>query len=87
MYGKLNIVADNGALAAVCGPKEVKAALAPWDRDTFKFTWPDTGDTDDLNLAVFTIGPDGHAQSLSLNWDGTTEFKRVEVKPAPEGPK
>ncbi len=87
VYGQINLVADNGALTAVCGPKGVKAALAPWDRDTFKFTWPDAGDTDDLNLAVFTIGPDGRAQSLALNWDGTTEFKRVAAKPAPEGPK
>ncbi len=28
------------------------------------------------------IGPDGRALSLSVGWDGGTEFKRVEDKPA-----
>jgi hypothetical protein len=82
VYGPIRIAADNKTLTAICGPKEVKATLAPWDRDTFKFTWPDASDTDEHNLAVFTIGPDGRAQSLSLNWDEGAEFKRVEAKPA-----
>jgi CubicO group peptidase (beta-lactamase class C family) len=81
-YGQIRIAAENKALTARCGPKEVKANLSPWDRDTFKFTWPDASDTDELNLAVFTIGPDGWAQNLSLNWDEGAEFKKVEAKPA-----
>jgi CubicO group peptidase (beta-lactamase class C family) len=81
VYGQLLVAVKDKALVATCGPQKVDATLKPWDRDTFKFTWPDTSDTDDLNLAVFTIGPDGRPQGLTLNWDGTTEFKRVEAKP------
>jgi CubicO group peptidase (beta-lactamase class C family) len=82
VYGQIRLAAPDKALTAVCGPKEVKAALTPWDRDTFKFSWPDAGDTDETTLAVFTIGPEGKAQSLFLNWDEGAKFKRVEAKPA-----
>jgi CubicO group peptidase (beta-lactamase class C family) len=82
VYGQIRIAAQENTLTAICGPKEVKAMLTPWDRDTFKFTWPDTSDTDELILAVFTIGLDGRAQSLSLNWDEGAEFKRLEAKSA-----
>ena len=43
-------------------------------------TWPA-----DFAAAVFTIGPDGRALSLSVDWDGGTEFKRVEDKPLLKG--
>jgi CubicO group peptidase (beta-lactamase class C family) len=82
VYGQIRIAAADKALTATCGPKEVKAQLSPWDRDTFRFSWPDASDTDELTLAVFTIGPEGQAQSLSLNWDEGARFKRVEAKPA-----
>jgi CubicO group peptidase (beta-lactamase class C family) len=82
VYGQVRIAADNKVLKAIWGPQAIKTDLAPVDRDTFKFSWPDSSDSDELNLAVFTIGPDGHAQSLSLNWDESgAEFKRLEAKP------
>jgi CubicO group peptidase (beta-lactamase class C family) len=82
VYGQITVAAAAKALTATCGPKEVEAQLSPWDRDTFKFSWPDASDTDELTLAVFTIGPEGKAQSFSLNWDEGAKFKRVEGKPA-----
>ncbi len=82
MYGQITVAAADKDLTAICGPKEVKAQLSPWDRDTFKFSWPDASDTDELTLAVFTIGPEGKAQSFSLNWDEGAKFKRTEAEPA-----
>lgn len=77
VYGTITITPEQDKLFMIMGPKQKKVRLQPWDRDTFSFSW-----LDDLDSAVFTIGPDGRAQSLFLDWDGGTEFKRVAAKPA-----
>ena len=58
------------------GVHRQKVFLQPFDRDSFTFTYGM-----DLDGARFAIGPDGRALSLSVDWDGDTEFKRVEEKP------
>lgn len=77
VYGRITITTEQDKLYLVLGLHQQKVLLQPLDRDSFTFTWPM-----DINTAVFAIGPDNRAQSLSVNWDGGTEFKRVEDKPA-----
>ena len=76
VYGPITITPEQDKLYLLIGVKKDKVLLQPFDRDTFTFTWPS-----DFAAAVFTIGPDGRAQSLSMDCDGGTEFKRLEEKP------
>ena len=76
VYGQVTITAEQDKLSMLLGVNQQKVLLQPFDRDSFTFTWPS-----DLEAAVFAIGPDGRAQSLSVGWDGGTEFKRMEEKP------
>jgi CubicO group peptidase (beta-lactamase class C family) len=76
VYGQFTIIPEQDKLYMVFGQNKHKVLLQPFDRDWFTFTW-----LNDLSSAVFTIGPDGWAQSMLVDWDGGTEFKRVEAKP------
>lgn len=79
VYGQITVTPEQDQLFATIGLNQKKVLLQPFDRDSFTFAWPFA---DDFTPAVFSIGPDGRALSLSLGWDGVTEFKRVEDKPA-----
>ena len=76
VYGRVSITAAPDKLSMLLGVRQQKVLLQPFDRDSFTFTYGM-----DLDGARFAIGPDGRAQSLSVDWDGGTEFKRVEGKP------
>jgi len=76
VYGQVTITAERDKLSMLLGVNQQKVWLQPFDRDSFNFTWPS-----ELDAAVFVIGPDGRALSLSVGWDGGTEFKRLEEKP------
>jgi CubicO group peptidase (beta-lactamase class C family) len=76
VYGQVTITAEQDKLFMLLGVNQQKVWLQPFDRDSFTFTWPM-----ELNAAVFAIGPDGRAMSLSMDCDGGTEFKRLEEKP------
>ena len=76
VYGQVTITAEPDKLSMLLGVNQQKVWLQPFDRDSFTFTL-----ATDLNAAVFAIGPDGRAMSLSVDWDGGTEFKRMEEKP------
>jgi CubicO group peptidase (beta-lactamase class C family) len=76
VYGQVTISAEKGKLSMLLGVNQQKVLLQPFDRDSFTFTWPL-----DLETAVFAIGPDDGAMSLSVDWDGGTEFKRLKKKP------
>jgi hypothetical protein len=78
VYGPITITPEQDKLYMVIGVKKQKVLLQPFDRDIFSFTWPA-----DFTAAAFTIGPDGRAQSLSVDCDGGTKFERLEAKPAP----
>jgi CubicO group peptidase (beta-lactamase class C family) len=77
VYGPLAVTADQDTLAGSLGPKKVKVLLRPWDRDTFIYTLPEVDQGKEPGGASFRIGLDGRAQSLFLEVDGVTEFKRV----------
>jgi len=77
VYGQVTITPEKDQLYMVVGPNKRKVLLQPFDRDSFSMDWPA-----DFAAAVFSLGPDGRALSLSVGWDGGTEFKRVEDKPA-----
>ena len=76
VYGRITVTPEQDKLYMVLGLHKQKVLLQPFDRDSFTFNWPDEAIT-----TVFTIGPDNRAQSFSVDWDGGTEFKRVEDKP------
>jgi len=76
VYGQVTISAEKGKLSMLLGVNQQKVLLQPFDRDSFTFTWPL-----DLETAVFAIGPDDGAMSLSVDWDGGNEFKRLKKKP------
>jgi CubicO group peptidase (beta-lactamase class C family) len=76
VYGQVTITAEQDKLSVLLGVNQQKVWLQPFDRDSFTFTWPM-----DSDAAVFVIGPDGRAMSLSMDWDGGAEFKRLEAKP------
>jgi CubicO group peptidase (beta-lactamase class C family) len=76
VYGQITITAEQDKLSMLLGMHRHKVWLHPFDRDSFTFTWPL-----DLEVAVFTIGPDGRALRLSLDLDGVAEFERVGEKP------
>jgi CubicO group peptidase (beta-lactamase class C family) len=78
IYSRITITPEHDKLFMVIEQKKQKVLLNPFDRDSFTFTWALEPGT-----AVFTIGPNNQAQSLSIDWDGGTEFKRGEEKPAP----
>lgn len=77
VYGQVTITPEQDQLFMIVGLNQKKVLLQPFDRDAFSFNWPE-----DFTPAVFTIGPDGRALRLSVGWDGGTEFKRLEDKPA-----
>lgn len=88
VYGKAIVAAHQDSLLVTMGPKHMKLSLRPWDRDIFQFYfppyWQDKGDSTDLSLAAFRIGPDGRAQSMTVNWEGgPEEFTRLEEKASP----
>jgi len=76
VYGQVTITAEQDKLFMLLAVNQQKVWLQPFDRDSFTFTWPT-----DLAAAVFAIGPDGRAMSLSMDCDGGKEFKRIEEKP------
>ncbi|MHB9075786.1 MAG: serine hydrolase [Desulfobaccales bacterium] len=77
VYGQITVTPEQDQLFIAVGLNQKKVLLQPFDRDAFSFDWPE-----DFTPAVFTIGPDGRALRLSVGWDGITEFKRIEEKPA-----
>ncbi len=79
-YSNLAISLGKDFLVATLGPKKCRAVLRPWDRDTFLFYFPDIAKGEEQELASFKTGPDGRPQSLFLEWDGGTEFKRLAEK-------
>ena len=76
VYGRVTITKEQDTLSMLLGEPQQKVLLLPFDRDSFTFTYGM-----DLAGARFAIGPDGRAMSLSVDWDGGTEFTRVEEKP------
>ena len=78
VYGQITVTPEQDKLFMVLGVHKQKVLLQPFDRDSFTFTCALEPDS-----AVFTVGADNQAQSLSVDWDGGTIFKRVEEKPAP----
>jgi hypothetical protein len=76
----MTVAAEKDRLSATLGPKQVRMVLQPWTRDGFLCSYSESSDSADVVGAVFKIGSDGKAQSLRLEWDGGTEFKRQEGK-------
>jgi CubicO group peptidase (beta-lactamase class C family) len=76
VYGRVTLAPKQDKLYLVIAQNKEKVLMQPFDRDNFTFTWPL-----DLTRAAFTIGPDNQAQSLWVDWDEGTVFKRVKEKP------
>jgi CubicO group peptidase (beta-lactamase class C family) len=78
-FGDISIVAKDGGLAIVQGPKNKTFPMKHYDRDTFTY------ETEGENAVgrsgiTFTIGPDGKAAQVvveNLNVRGEGAFKRV----------
>jgi CubicO group peptidase (beta-lactamase class C family) len=79
VYGRITITPEKHQLYMFLGVPQHKLLLQPFDRDNFTFAFPSATDTD---LATFRIGEHNRAQSLKLDWDEGTVFKRVQKKPA-----
>jgi CubicO group peptidase (beta-lactamase class C family) len=77
VYGQVTVTPEQDQLFMVIGLNKKKVQLHPFDRDSFTFDWPE-----DSTPAVFSIGLDGRAESLSVDCDGGAKFKRVIDKPA-----
>lgn len=64
VYGQAQIIARNGSLTAIMGPRKLELAMEPWIRDTFKITLPDFFGT--FSFATFQIDPEGRAESFTM---------------------
>lgn len=75
IYGQINVTARENSLVATAGPVGMQIVLKPWNRDIFSASIPDF--LNDAGLASFYIGPEGRADSVSLDAFDDATFKRV----------
>ena len=79
LFGKISIIAKDGGLTLVQGPKEMSFPMTHWNRDVF--TYPTAGENSVGTAGIiFTMGPDGRAQRVlveNLNIHGQGLFERV----------
>ncbi|MEW6386562.1 MAG: serine hydrolase [Thermodesulfobacteriota bacterium] len=80
IYGQAKVSAQKDSLIVTLGPKQVQMTLRPWDRDNFLGAIEGLTQPGEETKAAFKIGGDGRARSLLLDWDGETEFSRLEEK-------
>jgi len=78
IYGQINLTAKENNLIATTGPIGMQIVLTPWNRDTFSAIIQDII-TAPPGFASFHIGPDGTADSvtLDLRYFDNAMFKRV----------
>ncbi len=78
LYGDIDIVAKDGGLAIVQGPRKMSFAMKHFDRDTF--TYETEGESAVGTAGVlFALGPDGMARAVTvtnLDDDGQGTFTR-----------
>jgi CubicO group peptidase (beta-lactamase class C family) len=83
IYGDISVVAENDRLVAKIGPRPTSIELTHWDRDTFTYPLPPSGEVILGQLGViFSIGPAGRASGISFGLsnigpDSTAMFTRV----------
>ncbi len=76
----MNVSAENGALIATVGPKNIKITLKPWNRDSFLMSIPKMEDDEIKNKFItFQTGPDGRAVSLKMDPLGLDDPSRSAV--------
>ena len=84
IYGKINISAVNGKLAAIIGPKKVKMNLNHWNKDIFAVNWPVNGTGFESGFAIFQVDPQSNVTGVTFDFlnqdDDLGVFKRVEEK-------
>jgi hypothetical protein len=84
LYGDISVVVENDQLVAEIGPLPSRIELSHWDRDTFTYPLPPSGEVIMGQLGViFTIGPAGLASAVSFGLptvgpDSTALFTRTE---------
>lgn len=77
LYGPINVTAkENSSLIVTAGPIGMQIVLTPWYRDTFSAPIPDYIGLAS-GFASFHIGPDGRADSVTLDAFRDVAFKRV----------
>jgi hypothetical protein len=83
LYGDISVVAENDRLVAKIGPLPTRIELTHWDRDTFTYPLPPSGEVILGQLGViFLIGPAGRASAISfglsnIGADSTAMFTRL----------
>jgi CubicO group peptidase (beta-lactamase class C family) len=80
VYGPITVAAAKDGLVVTLGPKKVQMTLRPWDRDNFLGYFVGITKPGEEFKISFKIGGDGRARSLLVDWDGETEFPRLEDK-------
>jgi len=80
IYGKLTVLQKDRTLVAVVGPKGTEILLRHFERDIFIASWDVYIEREDAGFARFDIGPDGVAESVTieaLNTDGCGVFQKA----------
>ena len=67
VYGRIDVSIVDGKLSLVIGPRKVKAALTPWDKDIFTTHWNYPDPDLESSFAVFQADPQGKVTGLTLN--------------------
>lgn len=83
VYGTINVSKKDGALAVTVGPKKLRITLKHFDRDMFTASWDVYIDREDAGFVRFDIGPDGTAETLTmevLDTDGCGAFVKAVKK-------
>jgi CubicO group peptidase (beta-lactamase class C family) len=82
VYENAAVALKDGALSLSIGPRKFELALKHWDRDTFQYSYPLSGD-DPGDFVSFTQDADGSVKQMtivSLQQDGCGVFEKA---PAP----
>jgi hypothetical protein len=80
MYGTITVSQKDGVLTVTAGPKKARITLTHFDRDTFAASWNVYIEPEDAGLVRFDIGPEGLAESLTIeafDTDGCGAFRRA----------
>ena len=78
LYGAFEVIEKDGSLHVRFGPKKLELPLRHWNRDVFVFQ-PVGESAGGLSGAIFTVGPDGKASRVVveyLNEGGQGTFER-----------
>jgi len=68
VYARISISIVNGNLILVMGPKQVKMALRPWDKDVFAMHWLGDSPGAESGFAAFQVDPQGKVTGVTIDF-------------------